>query len=71
MDTKALIDNLLSIARAVAPLVPGGGAAVTIADATVKAIDALGSTDADLAQSRADLEAAVNAHADRTANSLG
>ena len=71
MDTKALIDNLRTIAKLVLPLVPGGGAAVEIAEQALKAIDALGSTDAALGETRAELEAAVNAHADRTAASLG
>lgn len=70
MDTQALLENLTRIAKLVAPLVPGGGAVVAIAESTLKAIDALGSGDSELAGGRRELEEAVNAHADRTANSL-
>lgn len=71
MNIQALIHNLTEIAKAVAPLVPGGGVAVEIAQAAIKAIDALGSSDPALGESRAELEKAVNDHADRTAASLG
>lgn len=70
MDTKTLIESLTSAAKLVAPLIPGGGAAVEIAENLLKAIRATGSSDPEVRETRAELEAAVNAHADRTAASL-
>ena len=73
------IKQLFDAANAVAPLVPYGGAAVVAAKAITQLIDEVGSTKpaadgvdpAMLSKERDALEAAVNAHADRTLSSLG
>ncbi len=74
---KGFITGLIDVAQRVAPLVPYGEAAVKIALVVQEAMDeakgtiALPDEDARLLeQSRQQLEAAVHAHATKTADSL-
>lgn len=76
MDLMKLGANLLDIAKKVAPLiVPGGAQVLDLANSVVKTINEIKkSLDPailpELEAARDDLEARVNAHVDRTADSL-
>lgn len=76
MDFGNLAGNLLSIAKKLAPLVgPMGPAGIELAESVVKTIketkDSLNEPDqAKLQEAQSDLEDRVNAHANKTADSL-
>lgn len=76
MNTKALIDQVATLARTVLPLVvPGAAPALAIAEQVVKLIDntrqTFGEKDtAVLTRLRDDLSTKVHAHARRTADRL-
>ncbi len=70
-----VLDDIINVAKAVAPLVPGGGQAVLAAEAVINLIDKIsGKTETrSLDQVRGDLAdklAAMNAHADSTIDKL-
>lgn len=78
MDFKNLLDDILVIAKNVAPLiVPGAGPAIIAAEAAIRAIDKIVGSgelkpgeEAPAVEMRSVLEAQVTAHANRTADSL-
>ena len=77
MDFQKIIDSALNVAKVVAPLVPYGPAAMAAVDAVRGMLDDVkeaaiddATAVAQIEAGRAEFEAAVNAHADRTAASL-
>lgn len=78
MDVDKLLSGLIGIAKLAAPLLPYGPQAVTVAESVLGAMhdvtETTGATPEKVAEfevERSALEAAVNAHATKTADSLG
>lgn len=77
MNFQAIIDSALKVAHAVAPLVPYGSEAIAAVDAVRGMLDDVKEAAIDdptavkqIEAGRAEFEAAVNAHADKTLGDL-
>jgi hypothetical protein len=74
MDGKQFASGLMDVAKAMVPLLPLGGPIGGAAELVVAAFDLVDANDAKVVgfeAARDEFEAAVSAHADRTAASLG
>jgi hypothetical protein len=78
LNKSALIGSIIETAKAIAPLVPMGAQGLAAGRAVLNLIDEVKETAgaapekiAEFEATREEMERAVNAHADRTAASLG